>query len=485
MRRQFVRDGVIYGGATLLSGLTNVLLVSVHTRGLEQSAYGVVEYIAVLQALVQVVIGLEVTQAIARYYGGSESDDERRSYASTGLWYLVIAYGIACAVLFLASDRLEAALLEGVVPAGVLRPAIVSIYLGILFTAVRSQLRWEFRALRYVLVSLVALALTVGLSTYLLLVVNTGVVGVFVASGVGHAVGLALCLAGLRSTYRRAIDVAKLRTMLRFSVPLVFSTLALFVATYSDRLIVRGALGFDALGVYGAGARVAAVISLASAGFQLGAAPLIYRNYRRPETPGTLSQLLRLFVAAGSVVVIALAASSLELVAFFLAPAYADAWRIVPLLALATLLASGYIFVPGLTVNDRTSLFATINIVSAGVTLASIALLAQVFGIVGAALGAAVGAGVGFALHAGSSQRVYRLPMAWWRIGAAIGIAMSAIGIGAALGQPGIPFAAGRGLLFVAGASGVILLGLEADDRALIARAASAFLRRGRPEAAA
>jgi O-antigen/teichoic acid export membrane protein len=96
--------------------------------------------------------------------------------------------------------------------------------------------------------------------------------------------------------------------MLRFSLPLVLSSLALIFAAYGDRIILRSTLGFQDLGIYGIGARLAAVITLVINGFQLGAAPLIYRHYDEPSTPAALAQLMRLFLAACLVGVVGLAA---------------------------------------------------------------------------------------------------------------------------------------------------------------------------------
>lgn len=461
--------------------MSNVVLVAVYTRGMGPSAYGIVEYMNVLQVLVQVVVGLELTQGIARFYGGAQSDDERRAYASTGFWFLVVAYGLVCSGLFLASDHVEAALFGGEGVPGILRPALVSVFLGIMFYAVRSQLRWELRATRYATASLIAAVTTVSLSTYLLLVVRTGVIGVFVGSAIGSAAGVVSCLYGLRSTYRWSFDFSKLKTMLGFSLPLTVSTLALFAANYGDRIIVRAAMGFDDLGVYAAGAKVASVIALASAGFQLGAAPLIYRHFRRPETPETLAQLLRLFVGAGLVGVLTLATVSVELVAVFAPPAYAEASRVVPVFSLATVLAGCYVFLPGLALRNMTSRFAAISVTTAGVSLMLVALLARLYGLVGAASGVLVGAGVGFALHAIFSQRVYPLPVQWWRVFAAVGIAVATVAISWGLGRPGPGFALARVSLFVVAASSLTMVLLTAADRTLIGRLLSSAIGSIRP----
>lgn len=474
MKGQFFKDGAIYGAATILSGISNVLLVSIYTRAIEQSVYGAVEYLLVFQVLIQAVVGLELTQGIARFYGGADTDADRRAYASTGFWSLVAAYGLVCAVLFLAADQVEAALFGGAIESGILRPAVVSLYLWVMFYVVRSQLRWELRAATYALASLIAAVSVVSISAYLLLVLHLGVTGVFVGSAAGYGLGVLTCLYGLRGTYAWSFDVDKLKHMLRFSLPLTVSTLALFAASYGDRVIIRAAMGFDDLGVYAAGARLASIIAMASAGFQLGAAPIIYRHYQRPETPETLAQLLRLFLGAGLVGVLAFTGVSIEMMAVFAAPGYAEAWRVVPLLALATVLASGYIFLPGLSLNNMTARFAAISVTTAVLTLIFIAVLAPAYGIVGTALGALGGAGAGFCLHAIFNQRVYALPVSWLRIIVAIVIVVGAIALTAVIGGEGPGSLLGRILLSVVSAHAIIMVLLTPGDRTLVAQLLSA-----------
>src|SRR5205814_2986802 len=160
--------------------------------------------------------------------------------------------------------------------------ALLSVYARILFYALQSQLRWELRSDQYSLASVVAVTCTVSLVAYLLLIRHAGLQGVFTGLSIGYGAACVFCLVALRRTYRWLFDTAKFREMLRFSFPLMFSSLALFFAAYGDRIILKSTLGFHDLGVYGIGARLAAVITLVINGFQLGAAPLIYRHYDEP-----------------------------------------------------------------------------------------------------------------------------------------------------------------------------------------------------------
>jgi O-antigen/teichoic acid export membrane protein len=467
MKRQFFKHGLIYGAANLLSGAGSILLVPIYTHALRPEAYGMVDYVGVVQNLVQVCAGLEITQGIARFYAAATDDGERQAYASTGLLFVVSSLGAVCLLLYLAGSLFGGSMM-GLGGAGpLLGLALLSIYLRILFYSLQGQLRWELRSDRYSLASLIAVTGTVAVSAYLLLVSDAGLAGVFIGSSAGYGLACMFCIFSLRRTYRLLFDAKKLRQMLRFSLPLTVSALALFAAAYGDRILLRSQLGFHELGIYGIAARFGSVVTLAITGFQLGAAPLIYRHFDEPTAPSTLAQLMRIFMVVGAIVVVGLAAFSIEALALLTTGEYRDAWRLIPLLSLGILMASLYTFVPGLTVRNLTGRFAVVNITSAAVTLSLVAGLLSVMGMSGAALGALTGSAIGFVMHAAASQAVYPMPINWPRFAGALAVTLLVIAVCTAVGAPGGMSLALRASLFGAGVAALIASGLTSDDRAL------------------
>jgi len=474
VKRQFFTHGFAYAGANLISSLSSILLVPIYTHALPPADYGVVDFLVVVQTLVQICAGLEITQGIARFFSGAATEADRREYASTGLWFLLASFATVCVLLYLAGLAGGAQFLGLGARTTVFAFALTSVYARILFYALQSQLRWELRSDLYSVASLVTVAATVSLVAYLLLVRHDGLRGVFMGLTAGYGAGCAFCLFSLRHTYRWLFDREKFGEMLRFSLPLTFSSLALFCAAYGDRIILKETLGFHDLGIYGIGARLAAAITLVINGFQLGAAPLIYRHHGEPDTPAALAQLLRLFLAACLIGVASLATFSIELLRLFTTPEYAAAWRLIPVLALAMVVANLYVFVPGLTIRNMTTRFAAINIATGAITLGMIAALLRLFGVVGAAAGVLCGAAAGFAMHAAASQRVYRIPIEWRRLAVGLLVTLATIAIGWTIGAPGVTSFGMRALLFAGAAATLVAALSTGEERTLAQRAVSA-----------
>ena len=87
MLRAFLKDSVLYGAAGILSRGISVLLVPLYTRVLSPGDYGSLDMLLAFGALVNLVVALEVTQAVARFYPDAATPAEKGSLASTALWF--------------------------------------------------------------------------------------------------------------------------------------------------------------------------------------------------------------------------------------------------------------------------------------------------------------------------------------------------------------------------------------------------------------
>lgn len=457
----------------------------IYTRTLSPAEYGVVDYLVVVQNLIQICAGLEIAQGIARFYAGTDDADERQAFASTGLLFLLSSVAVFCVLAWVAAVSARDSAFGLSLSGAHLGLALAAIYTRILFIALQGQLRWELRSGAYSLASFVAMTATIALTAYVLFALHAGLSGVFIATMLGYGAGCVACLVALRHTYRLIFDRDKLRTMLGFSAPLTASTLALLFASYGDRFVLRSELGFHDLGIYGVAARFGAVVTLAIAGFQLGAAPLIFRHHQEPGTPATLAQLLRLFLVIGAAVVVGLGSYSIELVGVFATPEYADAWRPMPLLSLAIVMGSLYTFTPGLSVRNMTGRFAGLNIVIGLLSFTLVWILTRNFGMLGAAAGSLTGATCGFALHAAASHSVYPMPLAARRLAGAVVVTLLAIVACQLVGAPGASSLMMRTVICVAALAALVFAGLTPDDRSLAVRMGMTGLQRARQMVAA
>ncbi len=116
-----------------------------------------------------------------------------------------------------------------------------------------------------------------------------------------------------------------------------------------------------------------------------------------------------------------------ELVGFLATPAYYGAASVVALLAAATLLSQTYMFAPGLSIANKTWTIGMISVAGAAMNTGLNIAFIPVWGIQGSAFANLVSAAVVFAMYMAYSQKLYRVPHQWGKLGLSVALVSSVI----------------------------------------------------------
>jgi O-antigen/teichoic acid export membrane protein len=416
MFKQFFKDSAVYGLSSILSRGISVILLPIYTRVFSPADYGNIEILTVTAALVNLTVALEISQGVARHYSDAETKRDKIAYASTALWFTVFMYSVFVVITFLLSKPLSKWILETSYHQNILRIWALSSLTNGIFYILQNQLRWQLQSKHYSITSIVYTLASAGMTVFLILVLDYGVIGVFYGLIAGGITGSLLALIFAKGSYKLIFDWHKCKEMLSFAAPLVPSSIAVFVSLYIDRIAIKELMTFDDLGLYGIGFRFASVVGILLIGFQSALTPLIYSNYQKPNTPDELSRIFSYFLALTLPFILGLAVFSNEILIIFTTPEYYSASQVIPLLAVAILLSNMYIFAPGLSIAKKTKLIATINIISAVVNTVLNFTLIPFLGISGAALATLISHLLAFSLYMIISQRFYFVPHKWKKI---------------------------------------------------------------------
>jgi len=437
--KRFFKDSAIYGfGRFLVYGIS-FFLIPIYTRAFPPAELGVVDLLNTVARLALLTVALEITQAVFRFLPDAESHKERVVYASTALWFSLAVYGVFIVIGWAGADYFSQLVLGEAGRADVFRVALLMIGASGLFNLLQNQLRWQAKSTRYTLVSIVNTGVSVGLTIVFILVMQIGIIGVFWGQTIGLVVGGGLAYWLSRGDFALAFDWVKLRDMLRFSLPLVPSGVAVFVYLYIDRITIIALMSIGDVGIFGVGYRIASIVSLLMFGFQVAMMPLVYQHYREPATPRNLARIFRYFVAGALLMVIGLSLFARDLLTLLTTPAYYGAWTVVPLLVPATLLAGMYFFAPGLSLAKRTGMIAVINIAGATLNTALNLLLIPLLGIPGAALATLLSTASVFGLYLYFSQKTYPVPHAWRQLALAVVVTAALVAVGLQIDLAPVP----------------------------------------------
>ena len=416
MIRQFFKESLIYAGSSALARGISFVLVPFYTRVFSPADFGMIDILAVVGGLVNVVIVVEITQGVARFFTAAQSQRDRVGYAATALWFTLAVYSAFFVAAAIFSAQLSAWILESEQQQPVFLVAIASMWAGGIYYLLQSQLRWQLQPRRYAIVSIFSTLVTTAGSVVLVFGLEFGVSGVFWGSFAGSIAGGTLAYYYCHVNLGSVFDPVKLRRMLAFTLPLAISSVAAVATTYADRVIIKELMGLDDLGLYGIAQRFASLMGLVLIGFQGSLTPLVTKYQLEPDTPLQLARIFRYFLALALPLNLALCIYARELVILLTAPPYHAAYTLIPLLATSSLLAGMYVFAPGLWLAKKTGFTMKINLFTALLNIALVVCLVPAMGLAGAAMGTLLSAIVAFSLYMFFNQKYYPIPVKWGRI---------------------------------------------------------------------
>jgi len=412
MLARFFKDSFIYGAGTFVTRGIQLVLLPLYTRLFTTADYGIIDMITVLASLVTILVPLEILQGASRFYA-DETEQDRKRLVSTGLWFscLMLAGFVVLAMPF--SDLLESAFLGERLSGLTSAFALSSIAVTGIFYYVQQILRFRLQSKEFALASIVYSLTSISITIFAVAVMDTGVVGVFYGSIIGGTLAGAFAYRRSRTEYVAVFDFGMWKRMVQFSLPLLPSSVGVFVALYVDRILINKLMSLGDVGVYGVAYRFATAVALIMTGFQSALTPLVYQHYKEPNTPTELSLIFRYFTALALFALLGYALFARELVMLFTTPAYYAAAPVIPLLAAGVLFSGMYIFAPGLSIEKRTKSIAIINIASAAVnTLLNFVLIPR-FGLAGSAAATLSGSFLAFTATMVLSQRYYPVKHDW------------------------------------------------------------------------
>ncbi|MBZ0267629.1 oligosaccharide flippase family protein [bacterium] len=455
------RHSRIYGLGNLLNRAAGLVLIPLYAQVLTPTEFGVYAIVGMATEWLAILVGMGLGSSMSRIYFDFDDEDARSRIVSTaflGFTGMAALFGLSIPLL---SDLSSRVFFEAPVHAGLFRVAYAALIFNTLFTIELNYLRIRKNSWAYLWVSLAKSLLLFGLNIYFVASMGLGVAGILygnllavstVSIGLGAVV---LSRVGLR------FSLSSLRAMVRFGAPLVASTLADSSLNAVDKFFLNRLVSTMAVGAYALGGRVAILLHM----FVTAPFGQIW-IVRRLETLGKSAdevehaRIFTMFLGALTAGALGLSLLAPEIVHVVASAEYADAVRIVPLMAGAYVLMGVKMhFEIGIFHAKQTKWIAMISVACLAVDIPMIWALVGAFGALGAAAGM-LGINIlrtGLTAYAGIRCMEGRMRFEW---GKGIAIVTTGIACYAAAARfldmsPGAAFAAPRAALVLAFAAGV------------------------------
>jgi O-antigen/teichoic acid export membrane protein len=432
--RRLGRHSAIYGIGGLVSRLIAVVLLPVYTRYLTPADYGKIETLVALTFVMALLLRAGITTAFFRFYFDAEDDAGRLRVLRTSFWFTMGGATLGLLLLVALADPVSQLLFGSTDSANLVRASGVALWATVNYEQLTSLFRVEERSTAFVAASLVNIAITIGATLLLVVVLDKGPIGVIVGNFTGTLVVYLSLLGFRREQLGLELDRGLLRQMNTFGLPLVPSALFLWVTNLSDRFFLVKLADVAEAGLYSVAVRIASAMILLLTAFRMAWPAFAYSIKDDDEARRTYAYVLTYLTALASWVALGLTALAPWIVGLLASDAFAESADVVGPLAFSTVAYAAYVVITiGVGRSRRTQFNWIVTGIGAIVNVTLNLVLIPHIGMMGAAiatLASYTAMAIGMSLRA---QRVFPVPYQWRRVVLAAGAAALLAGAGAIL----------------------------------------------------
>jgi O-antigen/teichoic acid export membrane protein len=416
---RLTRNSLGYFVANFVSVFLAVIFLPLYTRFLTPADYGIISIAASVTAFLLAFLQLGLMGAYARFYFDFKHDTaELKRHISTIFIFLTF-YGLLLTLLITFLGKGIQAFIPGVPFSPYIQLAIWSSYLSLLFQLRLTLYQTEQKAKQYAGIFIANVVFQTILTIVLVVVFKKGALGYITAGLASNFVFSLASLLLLRQYLSPIIDIAKLRTSLRYGLPLVPHMLGGWMFVLADRMILNKLVNTAETGLYSVGYQIGAAMNIVAMSINFAWSPFFMSQMKDKgdEAKGEVARFATYWVTVMCFVFLLLSLFSHEATALLTGQPYHGAYKIVPLVALGYLFGGFYyVVVNPLFWLGKTPLIAVATVTGGLLNVGLCFLFIPHMQMMGAALATALSNLYCFLFIAFFSLRSFKIPYEYKRL---------------------------------------------------------------------
>lgn len=385
--------------------------------------------------VVSILLSLALDNSAHRWFWDNDDHVDRQRTIATWTWCQLMVSGLGGVLVFLSADWLGLRIV-GRPDAGLyFRIAALTLPLSVLGGVLSNWLRMQRRPWATTFFALGTTLLTLSLTLLFVVVLRKGLAGVYAAQAVSLAIGSVVAVSVLRDWISpRFQDAARLRSMLRYSIPLVPAGLAYWVVGFADRYFVQAYTNTAEVGLYSIGSSLAAGIALITGAFQQAWGPFAISIHQQPDARDTYATVFLFYLWGTGVLCAALSVFAPEILRILTTEQYAGASVVVGLLAASYMMIGlTYIAATGPAIVRKTGPTGVAMVAAAALNIALNFALVPFYGKTGSAIATLLSQALTPAYIFWRSQKLYPIPYRFGSGAALVALTLAVIAAGMTL----------------------------------------------------
>lgn len=270
------KDTLIYGMGTVASRFISFLLFPIYTRVLNTAEYGINDLLNTALMLLTNVLLLGLDSGTAYYFYHAKTAEEKIQVESTSLWFETFLNLIITCILYQFSEAFCTFFFNDEKLTIFFRIALLSLPFRTVIRFFQISMRVKFQSKTFAWITAIGTLLQALLGILLVVVFKTGIYGILWANFLAFFLQFVISLIATRKSYTLTFSWQMLKAMLLFSLPLVPTTISVWLLNSSNRYFLARYVSLEQIGWYSAASNLTVVVTFVLTAFQTAWGPFAF-----------------------------------------------------------------------------------------------------------------------------------------------------------------------------------------------------------------
>lgn len=429
--RNLAKDTMIYGGADLVTKVIAFVTFPLIAAALSPKAFGSVELVATVTAIVGLLIGCGLNNSVQRFYWDKNTAvHERAIVVSSGFFTMAVFGFFALLIGLLILPLVLLVVQRAELPLSWI--ALTAALLLMVFSQLQQYLldvtRLHFSPWKFLTISMLSRVSGVLLAVFAVVHFNWGVDGLFAVQACVAMLILPLAILMVKKDITLRIDKKWVQELVVFGYPFIFAGFAYWLFGSIDRWMLAAMSSIEEVGVYSVSFRFASIVLFVSMAFGQAWSPIAIKvKTDHPEIYRTIyARVLLILLYVMLIVGGGVALFSGELIGLIMPIEYVGSGMPLIVLCIGVILqATQQITAIGISLEKKSFLFARLAWVTAIINAILNWFLIPRFGATGAAWATSISYLVLTVSYMIYTQKLHTLPIDWYKLAIMLSLGMA------------------------------------------------------------
>jgi O-antigen/teichoic acid export membrane protein len=397
--------------------VVSFFMLPIYTRYLTPSDYGILSLVGAFQSMLVIVSSLQISAGLARFY--FDYDEEGlKTYFSTVFSSIIVTALLFLLAIHFSGDRLTGFIFpKANIP---YKPyfllALITMFLSNVSGCCNLLLQVSEKGFIILRIAILSILAGIGFGLYFVVIKEMGAFGSLLGNACSGFVNVCLLLYAVRAYFALSFSYSMLKKTLVYSLPIIPHAIGGYVFMYSDRIILEKFVSLGAIGLYNIADRISMILKLVVNSFNTANSPNFMRLSKQDKSKAkeVYKVIITKWAVVISVIFLALAFFSEELVQIMTPKRYHPAYKFIPILLGAYLFRGLYCFAANsIFFEKKTKVIPIITLTAGLINIGLNIIFIPLIGTIGAAWATLVSFIVTFLLALRLSNKYYALEYEW------------------------------------------------------------------------